>query len=530
MRTRGSQEKGATDDGFGGERPTSKRRGRCVAHVDADAFFAAVEKQRNPRLRDVPVAVRQHGDIICVDHRARELGATKHMNPDKCRALLTPHGGEVVHVHSTDDHMLSYEPYTRASYELHAKLYAACERLRVDGGTLIYQRASVDEAYVQLENGAKPSQRGKAFAESIRRAIAEECGYSVSVGVARNKMLAKIASKLAKPNGVVVIEDEADLERCFRQLPSSHLPKCNEPLIRRNLALHNLRTAWDVRELNAKRLEALVGLTRERALALCKAAHGVDDSEVVHKVHEKNTLSSSMTLTMVPKPLPKNVGSDVGVTGGPAGWYNPLTCGERERIELTLGARARDLYSTIKVHQAYTERWPSTLTVKMAIEGTSVQYSKSAAFPVKFEDATSETAEDVLTKKATELALLTVGKRTTDKIREVAVVVSNFKSSTGARERTREEIMTAEADRLPKLFLRSREQQLERDVKENAQRRVRAKRARNERWIEALQPLPPVDMLIALIGGWDGEDECPLEVEQCRLAIRNRQAKCVGDE
>jgi hypothetical protein len=90
--------------------------------------------------------------------------------------------------------------------------------------------------------------------------------------------------------------------------------------------------------------------------------------------------------------------------------------------------------------------------------------------------------------------------------------------------------MTAEADRLPKLFLRSREQQLERDAKENAQRRVRAKRARNERWIEALQPLPPVYMLIALIGGWDGEDECPLEVEQCRLAIRNRQAKCVGDE
>ena len=150
------------------------------------------------------------------------------------------------------------------------------------------------------------------------------------------------------------------------------------------------------------------------------------------------------------------------------------------------------MYSTIKVHQAYTERWPSTLTVKIAIEGTSVQYSKSAAFPVKFEDATSDTAEDVLTKKATELAFLTVGKRTTEKIREVAVVASNFKSSTGARERTREEIMAAEADRLPKLFLRSREQQLKRHAKENAERRVRAKRARNERWIEALQPLPPL--------------------------------------
>jgi hypothetical protein len=188
------------------------------------------------------------------------------------------------------------------------------------------------------------------------------------------------------------------------------------------------------------------------------------------------------------------------------------------------------LYSTIKVHQTYTERWPSTLTVKIAIEGTSVQFSKSAAFPVKFEDATSESAEGVLATKATELALLAVGKRTTDKIREVAVVASNFKSSTGARERTREEIMMAEADRLPKLFLRSREQQLERDAKENAERRLRAKRARNAGWMEGSQPLPPVDMLIALIGGWDGEDECPLEVEQCRLAIANRQAKCAGEE
>lgn len=514
----------ADEEAFGGPRPASKRRGRCVLHVDADAFFAQVEARRDESLRGIPLAIRQHGDIVCVCHRARALGARKHGDVEACKALLEEHGGKVVHVNTTEDHLVSYEPYTRASYEFHAKMHAICERLRVDGKNVIYEKASIDEAYVQIEHGAKPSERGKAVAESIRRAVFDQCGLVVSVGVARNKLLAKIASKCAKPDGIVIIENDEDFEQRFRDLPSSELPHCKSEFVRAKLNEYGLRTAWDVRSMNAKRLEALIGLAPRLALELCKAAHGVDDTEVIQRVNEKASLSSQMTLAVKQRPMPRNLGNAVAVTGGPAGFFNPLTCAEHDRIGLTVTSLSRDLCEKIRVHENYTKRWPTTIAVKIKMHGTSVQYSKTAAFPVKFDDTAFAEWETVVGKKATDLALLAVGQRKTDIIHHVAVSASNFKSSMDENEKTRDALILAEADPLKKALDRMNEKR-ERDKK--AQRFI-AKRQRNERWIEASEPLPPVDMLLALVGGWQGdeEEECILEVAECRRALANRQMKC----
>ena len=57
-----------------------------------------------------------------------------------------------------------------------------------------------------------------------------------------------------------------------------------------------------------------------------------------------------------------------------------------------------------------------------------------------------------------------------------------------------------------------------------------AKRVRNSEWMAGERPLPPVELLLALVGGWEGEDECPLEVEDCRRALATRQAKVSGEE
>ena len=515
------------DAEFGGVRPVSKRRGRCVAHVDVDAFFAQVERKRDPSLRDAPIAIRQHQDIVCVSHEARALGLKKHDGVEKCRAALEARGGRVVHVHTTEDHMVSYEPYTRASYELHAKMHALCEKMRVERKGMIYEKASIDEAYVQIEHGAKPSERGETFAQALRRAVKEECGLVVSVGVARNKLLAKIASKLAKPDGVVVIDDDDDVERVFRELSSFELPHCKGEIVRRKLVEAGLHTAWDVRSKNAKRLEALLGLVPKHAMELCKAAHGVDESEVIQKVNDKTSLSAQITLTMKKRPFPRGIGNQIGVTGGPAGFFNPLTCGELERIELTVTALSRDLYEKVRVHEAYTHRWPSTITVKIKVYGTSVQYSKSAAFPVKF-DAEASVADDrtAVAKKATELAILAVSKRAANIIQHVTVATTNFKSTTGEKEHTQDQIIASEADPLKRAFVRMNEK---RTLDKKANRAV-AKRVRNSEWMAGERPLPPVELLLALVGGWEGEDECPLEVEDCRRALATRQAKVSGEE
>ena len=498
-------------------RPTSKRRGRCVLHVDVDAFFAQVEQLRDESLRGIPIAIRQHGDIICVCHRARHLGARKHDGVAKCKDLVEQHGGRVVHVHTTEDQLVSYEPYIRASYELHAKMAAVCERLRVNGKHVIYEKASIDEAYIQIEHGAKLCERGREFGDAIRRAILEECGLVVSVGVSKNKLLAKIASKLAKPDGLVIIDDD-DLERVFRALPSSDLPHCSNKFVKAKLQAHHLLTAWDVRELNAKQLEAFIGLAPKPAMDLCKAAHGVDDAEVIHKVNEKTSLSAQMSLTLTPRPMPNGDETTISATGGRPGWFNPLTCGEHDRIAMTLEALCKDLFEKARVHESFTKRWPSTLTVKFKIHGTSVQYSKNAAFPCKFEDAESSGSTSVA-KKATDLAILAVGKRDTELIQHVTVVATNFKSTSGEREKTIEEIVAAEAEPMKKAV-----QAMQRKRVEDKQRlRAMAKRQRNDRWIHGLEALPPVDVLLALVGGWEREDQCPLEVAELRQAIKNRR-------
>lgn len=517
VKTRSSQEpliaEPTADESW---RPTTKRRGRCVLHIDIDAFFAQVEQLKDKSLRDVPVAIRQHGDIICVCHRARALGARKHDNVAKCKELVEQHGGKMIHVHTTSDHMVSYQPYIKASYEFHAKMWEVCQKLRADGKNIIYEKASIDEAYVQIEHGARPSERGKGFAEAVREAIFAECGLVVSVGISRNKLLAKIASKMAKPDGVVVIDTDKDFENAFRNLPSSALPHCKDSYVQAKLEANDLYSAWDIRELNAKRLEAVIGLAPKPAMDLCKAAHGVDDSEVIQKVNEKTSISAQMTLTLKPKPMPKDVGDQVGVTGGRPGWFTPLTCGEHDRIGMTMHALCRDLHEKIIVHESFTKRWPSTLTVKCKIHGTGVQYNKNAPFPLKHDDA--NTSGDTIGKKAKELAILAIGKRTEELIQHVTVLATNFKSTSAEKVKTIEELMALEADPMKKAMRRMNEKR----VKDNRAIRAMMKRQRNERWIQGAEPLPPVDMLLALVGGWEGEDDCVLEVDECRRAIENR--------
>lgn len=149
------------------------------------------------------------------------------------------------------------------------------------------------------------------------------------------------------------------------------------------------------------------------------------------------------------------------------------------------------------MHEAYTHRWPSTISVKIKVYGTSVQYSKSAAFPVKF-DADASVADDRTTvaKKATELAILAVGKRAADIIQHVTVSTTNFKSTTGENEHTREQIIASEADPLKRAFVRMNEK---RALDKKANRAV-AKRVRISEWIAGEQPLPPVEILLALVG------------------------------
>jgi nucleotidyltransferase/DNA polymerase involved in DNA repair len=113
-----------------------------ILHCDADAFFAQCEALRQPDLMGRPLAVQQHQDIISVNYAARALGVAKHMLPAQARALLSPAGGVVVHVHLEDDLRTSYRPYREMSAALMRWVRAA-------GGVLLPARLQLLAMFLQ---------------------------------------------------------------------------------------------------------------------------------------------------------------------------------------------------------------------------------------------------------------------------------------------------------------------------------------------------------------------------------------------
>lgn len=157
-----------------------------VIHIDCDCFFAAVEERDNPELVHRPVAVggsaAARGVLATCNYKAREYGLHSAMPtavalrrcPDL--VLLPPR----------------FDVYREVSGKIMAILQDYCHTL---------ERVSVDEAYLAVDN----TQSATAIARSIRQAVKDEAGITVSAGVSINKFLAKVASDWRKPDGLFVI-------------------------------------------------------------------------------------------------------------------------------------------------------------------------------------------------------------------------------------------------------------------------------------------------------------------------------------
>lgn len=157
---------------------------------DLDAFFAAVEQLDNPELRGKPVIVGGSPDgrgvVSTCSYEARAYGVRSAM-PMFMAKKLCPHG--------------IYLPVNMKRYqEMSRQVLAIYYRF-----TPLIEIVSIDEAYLEVNQGT-----GMEVAQSIRQAVKQELGLTVSIGVSSNKLLAKISSNLAKPDGCISIwPDEA---------------------------------------------------------------------------------------------------------------------------------------------------------------------------------------------------------------------------------------------------------------------------------------------------------------------------------
>ena len=164
---------------------------RTILHVDLDAFFAAVEQRDRPELRGRPVIVggggpTDRGVVSTASYEARRFGVRSAM-PLRTAAALCP---EAV-----------FLPVDGAKYQAVSRQVMAILRRF----TPLVEPVSIDEAFLDVTGSRALFGDGQAIARRIKDAIRAETGLTASVGVAATKLVAKVASDLRKPDGLVVV-------------------------------------------------------------------------------------------------------------------------------------------------------------------------------------------------------------------------------------------------------------------------------------------------------------------------------------
>ena len=164
---------------------------RTILHVDLDAFFAAVEQRDNPALRGKPVVVggggpNDRGVVSTASYEARVFGIRSAM-PLRTAGALCPHAIFVP---------VNGRKYAQAS----AQVMDILRRF-----TPLIEPLSIDEAFLDLTGAETLFGSGEAVGRKIKQAVRDEVQLTISVGVATNRLVAKIASDLKKPDGLVVV-------------------------------------------------------------------------------------------------------------------------------------------------------------------------------------------------------------------------------------------------------------------------------------------------------------------------------------
>ncbi|NDY41642.1 DNA polymerase IV [Dissulfurirhabdus thermomarina] len=232
---------------------------RCIVHLDMDAFFASVEALDRPELRGRPVIVGgtgPRGVVAAASYEARRHGVHSAMPMTRARRLCP---GAVV----LPPRAARYREVSRAVFEIFRSF------------TPLVEPVSIDEAFLDLTGTEALHGPPAAAAAEIRRRVRGETGLTVSAGVAPNKLLAKIASDLGKPDGLVVVPPGREQE-FLDPLPVGRIWGVGE-VTRRVLGRMGVRTVRDLRALDREGLVRRFGAAGHR---LYLRARGRDASPV----------------------------------------------------------------------------------------------------------------------------------------------------------------------------------------------------------------------------------------------------------
>ncbi len=241
---------------------------------DLDAFYASVEQRDHPRLRDRPVIVggdpRERGVVSTCSYQARKFGVRSAMPVKKAlefcpQAVLMP---------------VNMPRYLKISGQVREIL----KRFTPD-----IEHVSIDEAYLAVKNEA-----GFKIGEAIRTAIRNELQLPISVGVSKNKLLAKVACNLAKPDNIRTLWPK-QVPELFWPLPVTVIPGIG-PVTGKKLNSYGISTVCDLARFPVDSLTTLLG---KNGLVLQQFACGMDHRELelernLKSISEETTFSEDI--------------------------------------------------------------------------------------------------------------------------------------------------------------------------------------------------------------------------------------------
>ena len=208
-----------------------------ILHADLDAFYASVEQMLDPSLRGKPVAVGG-GVVLAASYEAKAFGVRGGMPGRRARELCPP----LIFV---SGHFKDYQ-----------RLGDAAIRILGDFTPLV-ERISIDEAFADVAGTEHLFGPPAEIAKAIRRRVRTELGLPISVGVARTKHLAKIASQVAKPDGLLVVDPLTELE-FLHGLPVELMWGVG-PATKARLAEIGVLTIGQLAETSPRSLDRLLG-------------------------------------------------------------------------------------------------------------------------------------------------------------------------------------------------------------------------------------------------------------------------------
>jgi DNA polymerase IV len=234
---------------------------RRILHIDMDAFFAAVEQKRRPELIGKPVVIGGGGDptrrgvVSTASYEARKYGIHSAM-PLRTAHKLCPQAVFLP---------VDYNEYRRVSERIKTILREF---------SAVMEDVGIDEAFLDLSGVALPSEQ---IGAEIKKKIREETDLTCSIGIAPNKLLAKIASDLEKPDGLTILS-EKDVESRLWPLSARKLPGIG-PKTEDYLKKMGVDTIGKVADLSLDQLTGMLG--RSYGEYLYFASRGIDESHLV---------------------------------------------------------------------------------------------------------------------------------------------------------------------------------------------------------------------------------------------------------